>query len=572
MIFDARRLPDQEQLHTDICVIGTGPAGSIIATELASAGFEVLVLESGGEEYNPDAQALASGYTSGDPTPATDESRQRQLGGTSHLWNNGMGGDTLAFRCGMLSSIDFEKRDWVAGSGWPFGIEELRPYYAQAQRAFGFCDNTFDGAAWADEDHPCLPFDSTEVKTSVWRYAPQRLFTTEYPEKLRASDKIRTYLFANVTELELNAAGVAVSRVIARTLSGNQLTVTARGVILAAGGLENPRILLQSRSRISQGLGNTNDLVGRFFMEHPVIYAGTVKPKSPGLIRKCAIYDLLKSGDQHVTGKLNLDESVLRQERLLHSGMALLPRHKWFLPDGAAAAKECLRAVRSGNLSGLKPDLVRRILKGMPYLAVGVGRKLTGNRELIPAVGDGPTLLQFGWSQDSCIEHRWQVMDAYVIPEQAPHRGNRVTLSPEQNALGCHKVNLHWEWRPQDADSVVRTQDLYRKAFQRSGVGTFVPERRDGQAPILWPGTHHHVGTTRMSANPNEGVVDENCAVHGVQNLFVAGCSVFPTEGYINPTFTIAAMAFRLAGHVRRTMTRTQQFTASASSSVLELS
>ena len=62
------------------------------------------------------------------------------------------------------------------------------------------------------------------------------------------------------------------------------------------------------------------------------------------------------------------------------------------------------------------------------------------------------------------------------------------------------------------------------------------------------------MGTTRMSADPAQGVVDADCRVHGMANLYVAGSSVFPTCGSANPTLTIVALALRLAAHLKGTL------------------
>jgi choline dehydrogenase-like flavoprotein len=548
MLLDARRLPDDLHVEADVCVIGTGPAGSVIATELAAAGLRVAMLESGGEDYSADAQSLANGSTSGHETPPLCQSRHRRLGGTSHLWNNGLGGGTTGFRCGMLSAIDFEERPWIPHSGWPISFDDLKPHIARAKAACGLGDCTFDGAEWDSDRHPVLGIPASTAGTSLWHYAPQEIFTREFPAKLRDSQRITAYLHADAMEITTNEAGSAATGVIARTLARNEVTVRARSVILAAGGIENARLLLLSRSRHANGIGNRHDLVGRFFMEHPVFHAGTFIPKSREMMRKLGLYDLVTADNSAVTGKLNLSEDVLRREKLLNSGMFLLPRHRWFRPDGGLALRQLLGAGQGHS----RTELLRRIWRGSPYIAIAAARRLTGNRNLLPFVTDGPPLTQPGWSQSGDIDDKYQVVDCFLISEQAPNPENRLTLSSNRDPLGRQRMNLHWELRQPEIASVLKTQEIYVEAFRRSGIGRFLPEREAGRPKLFWPGLHHHAGTTRMASTAQDGVVNADCRIHDVAGLFVAGCSVFPTAGYINPTLPIIAMSFRLADHVSR--------------------
>ena len=554
MLVDSRTLENGRMITADVCIVGSGPAGSVIATELAKAGHTVAVLESGGAEKSEEVQDLARGSVSGQPFDPPIKSRARTLGGTSHLWDNGVAGGTLAFRCGMLSPIDFEERAWVPYSGWPITLAELSPYAERVKEICGFQGCGFEGEPCATEEHPTLKLDPDLVRTTVWRYAYQRIFTEEFPARLRESEQITTYLYADVTELKTNEAGTAITTVEARTLRGNSLRVSCRIAILAAGGMENPRLLLLSRSRHPQGIGNGRDLVGRFFMEHPYIHAGMFEPRSVDALRKLTMYDIATLGSGRVTAKLNLSEETLRRERLLNSGMTMVPRHRWYNPDGVQAARELYRAIRGSGAANL--ETIRRIGRGLPYIAVNIGRKLTRNNYLCGFIEAGPTILDFGWSKNPDLGGRFQRMEMLLVCELAPHPDNRVTLSQELDPLDRPRVHLHCEFRSADIDSILRTQDVYARAFERSGLGRFTPRRVNGQPEVLWYGTHHHIGTTRMSESPTDGVVDPRCRVHGVENLYVAGCSVFPTGGYINPTFPILTLALRICEDVHNLLTR----------------
>lgn len=284
----------------------------------------------------------------------------------------------------------------------------------------------------------------------------------------------------------------------------------------------------------------------------PVFHGGTFVPKSPDTLRRLHMYDLLACEKGIVTGKLNLTEGVLKRRQLLNSGMAFVPRHRWFRPEAARGVRTVVAALRSG--SGIPAGTWRSIVHGWPHLAIAGARKITRNKELFPSIGQGPTLLEFGWSQHCHFTQLWQVLDGFLIAEQAPNPDNRVTLSNDRDQLGRERVNLHWELRRKDIDSVRRTQDVYAEAFLNSGLGKFIPGRLAGEPELIWPGLHHHAGTTRMSSHSADGVVDKDCQVHGVANLYIAGCSVFRTAGYINPTLPILSLAFRLAGRLQNVL------------------
>jgi choline dehydrogenase-like flavoprotein len=140
--------------------------------------------------------------------------------------------------------------------------------------------------------------------------------------------------------------------------------------------------------------------------------------------------------------------------------------------------------------------------------------------------------------------------------DPAPNRDSRVTLGAELDPLGQRRVNLNWRLSPLDKYSVRRTLEIIGMELGRAGLGRLQVKIDDSDT--AWPedliGANHHMGTTRMNDDPKQGVVDKNCRVHGVSNLFIAGSSVFPTAGSGTPTFMIVVLALRLADHVKRKM------------------
>jgi choline dehydrogenase-like flavoprotein len=133
--------------------------------------------------------------------------------------------------------------------------------------------------------------------------------------------------------------------------------------------------------------------------------------------------------------------------------------------------------------------------------------------------------------------------------EQAPDRNNRVTLSSRKDRFDQPLPRLDWRWNPIDESSRGGVRALIRESLESAGFGRVVSTEQARPDP----NAHHHAGTTRMSRDPADGVVDQSCRLHGMENLYLAGASVFPTAGFANPTLTILALALRLADHLSRT-------------------
>ncbi|HSE97774.1 MAG TPA: GMC family oxidoreductase [Blastocatellia bacterium] len=551
MLVDARELPAGEVIEADICVVGGGPAGMTLAREFAGQDFRVCVLESGGLQFEEETQSLCEGETEGEPYHSLREVRRRQLGGTANLWDTRLSDRELGFRSAPLDGIDFERKDWLPYSGWPFGRSHLDPFYQRAQTISGFGPYIYDGADWEDDKAPRLAPRDSLIATAVWQFGPQRTFTEAYREELQRTDNIAVLMHANVLEIETNESASAVTHMRAACLHGSEFRVSARLFILAAGGIENARLLLLSDQVQKNGLGNDHDLVGRFFMEHPFINCGTFIPASRDVFDKAALYDVRQVEGATIMGMLKLDDEVMRRERLLNFSLLLLPQHGRYQPE----AINSLKAVLSRGMRGRVPERshLSNVIRNLDFLMVAACRKMRGG--LFPYIVDGPGLCSGGgWSSLDDKKRRYSVFKAFLTTEQAPDPNNRVTLSDERDGLGCRRTRLSWRWGEVNIESISKAQSILAEEVARAGLGRLQIAQNSGMPLMASPGLHHHMGTTRMHDDPRQGVVDENCQVHGVSNLFIAGSSVFPTGGYINPTLTIIALSIRLADHVKKTL------------------
>lgn len=505
MFVDARTLPDGFVAEADVCIVGAGAAGITIARELAARPLRVALLESGWLEPDAATQSLYAGEVVERPYFALDASRSRYFGGTTNAWSG---------ECRPLDAIDFEARDWVPHSGWPFGLEHLQPFY---DRARSVCQ--LDPPA---EVRP-IALQGDRVRCHSLHMSPPTRFGAVYREEIARARNVIAYLGANVVGLDTADPPTAVRAVRVACLAGNRFLLKARVFVLATGGVENARLLLLSSEVQRAGLGNGHDQVGRYFMEHLYLdRAATI------VAREGAIDDVYTLGRRarggRVRGILALDPEVQRAERLTNFAAVL---DEDSLRPGALA-RALLAAVRRRRLSpGARARLRRacaRILPARP----GEGRRPPPDR-------------------------RYVVKNAM---EQAPNPDSRVVLAGERDGLGCPRVSLRWSLSPIDKRTMHRAHEILDEELRRAAVGRL--HTAQGSAADPWPahlrGARHHIGTTRMHPDPRRGVVDASCRVHGIANLFVAGSSVFPTSGSANPTLTIVALALRLADHLPRVL------------------
>ncbi|MFB2894432.1 GMC oxidoreductase [Aerosakkonemataceae cyanobacterium BLCC-F50] len=544
MIIDARSLPPDEVLETQVCIVGAGPAGIAIALEFANQNFQVCLVESGGFDYDQETQSLLDGVVVGDPYPRLHEGRRRQFGGASHWWGAPNSHKDAGFRCIPLDSIDFEQRDWLPYSGWAINKTDLDPYYERAHRLCKIGPYTYEPEDWEDKRAVRLPFKSDRMTTRISQFGSKTPFTQEYRETIKQSKNITTLLYANVVELETDESTQTVTRLRIACLSNKQVWLKAKVVILATGGLENARLLLASNRQQPAGLGNQNDLVGRYFMDRPILSAKII-PSNRQLFDLTALYDIYTVRGVPIMGWVKLTEEAIRRERLLNNGAQLFPRPLAHQKEATQALRSLISSIRDGKSLQDVSKHLSVALKGADYIAAA---------GFWAAVRKLPSLQRGDWSYLPYEKRRFSEFEIFYQMEQAPDPNNRVMLSSERDRLGQPKTEVHWRLNRIDIDNARRVQEIWAQEFAKAGYGELVFSKEGEPLKFEKEAMHHHMGTTRMHVNPKQGVVDANCQVHGVPNLFVASCSVFPTAGYSNPTLTILALSIRVADRVKTLM------------------
>jgi choline dehydrogenase-like flavoprotein len=265
MIRDGRAIESGTRLDFDIIIVGGGAAGITLALELENTGARIGLIEAGGLRYEPDSQALLDGELVGNPYPPLTDTRFSALGGSTKLW---------AGWCRPLDESDFEARPWVPNSGWPFGRAEMDPYYRRAHEICRLGDFEYDPSIWeARGSGKRLPLSDPDLTTSVFHVNVLDFGKTHGPA-LRSSRNVNVVLHAIALRLRSAANGAVESAEIA-TLTGRRFEARAQIFVLAAGGIENARVLLLSGDSPERSLGNDRDLVGRYFSDHPFLTPGS---------------------------------------------------------------------------------------------------------------------------------------------------------------------------------------------------------------------------------------------------------------------------------------------------------
>lgn len=522
MLIDGRGIADSATIDADICIVGTGAAGIAMAHELADCGLRICLLETGGKDPEPDLESLSEGENDGDDCVDLT-SRQRSLGGATHLW----GGNSAPF-----DEIDFESRDWVDATGWPIPESDLSFYYPSTQQLCQLGPCNYQTTFWDDysEDFARrrVPLSGDDVRQKVFQRMTLR-FGDFYQQKLSVPDsRLSVIHHSTCQKLQVSNDGCRVQSVEAATMDGNRFQVAAQRFVLAAG-IENSRLLLLSTDVCSNGIGNQADNVGRYFMLHLNFPGGILRTTPED--RDLSLYGVpLDLGDKakqttRVFAGFQPSRNMQRDRRLLNyvafaGPLTVMAPHYPFLLnmaglDAATSPSLMHRAARAG---------LRRLRIDTPHWM--------SSRDSHPGL--------YGI-------RNWV--------EQAPRRANRLTLGQSRDAFGQPRIRARWSVGRQEKETIKQSHEILANAFHQSGLGVLDSALPPADAP--WPShlahASHFMGETRMSRDPLDGVVNEDCQVHGVDNLFMAGGSVFPTGGATMATYNLVTLALRLSDHLQNT-------------------
>lgn len=545
MIYDARKISDRQALTCDVCIVGAGAAGITLALELAQTGKKIILLEAGGMNRSGKSQNLYRGHIA-DPNRhlPLESDRYRQLGGTTAVWGG---------RCIPFDPIDFQARPYVPHSGWPLTHKELDLYY---QRAHDYCEcgqfNYKSDVALPQEPREMIAgfVDGDLITTKIERWSPPTHFGKAYRKLLEHASNVHVYLNAICTHIGLNTDGRKVSTLEVHSFHGNTIYILPKVAVLSGGGLEVTRLLLASNRVHKNGLGNHSDWLGKGYMCH--INGIVARAKFNENVKVIFGYEIDPDGI-YCRRRLLISEGTQRENELLNIHFLLDrplmedPSHQSGILSLAYVAKKLgQRHIANKPVKGkyaLYWRHLRNILTGSPEIFTVLPKwfrhRFVQGRRI-------PSLL---------LDSKSNTFHIYYHTEQIPNRNSIVRLSDDHDPFGVPRLFIDYQISDQDVENIYRAHRLLDHALRASGVGHLIYTSNDTKALIHkhQATLGHHIGTTRMSANPSMGVVDENCKVHYISNLYVASSSVFPTSSQANPTLTIVAMAIRLADYLNLT-------------------
>ena len=553
MIEDARRISPDTIIEADLCIVGGGSAAISVALEYMKSGRTVVLLPGGGPHQTSSAIDLYRGRVERPRThEPLEENRLRMWGGTTTVWGG---------RCIPFDAIDFEERSWVPASGWPVGLDELKEYIARANELSEAGKADFDARSvfpekqaeilrgFDDEDFATWPLERWSIPTD---------YSKRYRTDLEVASNVRVFMHSHAIHLQVDPGGTRVERVVAACKPERSFQIHAKQTVLACGALENARLLLASKDILPEGIGNHHDLVGRYYQSHRFGVCGYVKLRDPN---KDFMYEFERD-----------NEGVYCRRRF------------WLTPEAQAKYKTAnvigffFRAV--SDESEHRNAMVSLVM--LVKTLLGGARK--GPKRLMEIIKD---------QRKELLSHLWIVLNdapslfgqvgavvytrfiqkrrlPIILPqrksnhfplfyqaEHTPLHESRVYLDPTStDDFGMPRLVADIRFSEVDYHTTRTFVNQFKQRMEQSGLGTLHLSNADLDFlahPELkkFNSNAHNIGTTRMSTSPESGVVDTDCRVHGVENLYIAGASVFPTSGHANPTLMLIALALRLGEHLR---------------------
>ena len=415
---DARSLPNGTNITDEVCIVGAGAAGISLAMHLQDYGIRCCLLESGGLKQDEATQSLYEIDNVGYPLRENFVARVRYFGGSCNVW---------AGRTMRLSPLDFERREWIPESGWPITYEDIKPYYQRAERllklpSIAISENAECFSASSTEERRL--FQSPEVSPTIalWGVKPLR-FGKAFGRTIRRSNLITLYLNANVTELVATDHGQSVKELVMKTMNQKRMTVQANTYVLATGGLENTRLLLNSRSQHSSGFGNENDVVGRYYLDHPRAIFGSIRVNQSV---RLPLLTGLPLADGKIQFGVALSQQVQRDNGLVNSYASLEPQMSEFAERlygrSINAAKVLLRRGHAGSRFQF-PKMDVDSARDMIYLLTP--------KEIMPHFLYRPYAML-----KRLVRRRRELRKLTVINfcEQSPDPNSRVTVTQERDA------------------------------------------------------------------------------------------------------------------------------------------
>lgn len=523
----ADQLPEGALLQGfDICIVGAGAAGIAMAQRLAGSSLKVILLVSGSPaDRGAPAEARQSLYqgTVGEFLRKVDpifpqRSRLNMYGGTTNHFG---------FWARPLDAADMMPRPGYRDAGWLISQEELKPYYIAAHEFGRFGPFNYDDMDFWRRVLYARPFDplpGDQLEGAIMRAQYEENlhdFQVQFRDELARSENVTVLFNAHLLTIETEAdqrrvcelhCSTIVESADGKAVAGAAFQVRARTYVLACGGIENVRLL-----QLSGELGNNRrDMLGRGFMAHPLLTNAA---------------------------RAHFDEPVASEIRNFFREQQIRLKAP---ADGEGEYRHMVEPL-------VNPELA---LEYLMFNAWGV-LVPTHQTLLDERIGNFRIILYFRDEGRSAIVNlNW---------EQTPAENSRITLDGERVNPIFGQPLAHIDWRLNDLDkrSASRALEMTLAYLRDHGAVSeeMITDVSGGADSWTFPPHQgaletgdHHMGALRMSASPDDGIVDIHSRLHSVDNLYIAGSAVFPSGGYANPTLTIVALALRLADHLKRVL------------------
>lgn len=503
MIFDLNSFNKSDKYNYDAIIIGSGAAGISLGLNLAKRRLRTLILEGGELDYTDWSQDHYYGTVTARDLPyGLKDSRQRYFGGSTNCWAGG---------CGRLDAIDFLERDWIEKSGWPIDIEQMERWYGEAEKFLNISsENSFDDLG------ELLGFE-----TKGLTYTEKVNFAEHYFQKIYDSKFLDLIFDANFKRFNLDDNGNSVTNVEVVSKSGVSKKFASKIYTLAAGGIETTKILLNSKKYRRVEIGNSSSTLGKFFCDHPIAPVASLIDSSGFMDDyKYNIWKYFERTDPNVRIPFfKLTDELQITHKLLNGAVQFYEQELELDPELEAAWK-IRNSILNGNFTNISIEEIMSVTSSLQKVirAYRQRRKREGR-----------------------IALRFQI-------EQEPRSTNQIALIDETDSSGLNKVNLHWDFGDSERRTIEYLVAATTKALHPFGVTLMIDKQliNSNDLPFDLRGGQHHCGTTRMSKSASSGVVDRNLKVWDMKNLYICSSSVFPTNGWVNPTLTIIALAQRL--------------------------
>jgi choline dehydrogenase-like flavoprotein len=524
MIIDGKKLIKSKSFEADLCIMGCGVAGTVLANELNNIFPNIVIIESGDEWYSQEAQDLYAASKPPKYYPDPIHSRLRFLGGASNHWGN---------NTSPLSSIDFEKRDWIPNSGWPISLKDVSPYYPKAAKYCGTGEDGYETQHWLKHfKQNNLVSSSANVEIGIAKASiPPVRFFAEHGEVIKSSKKITLIKNSNIVDIQFNSQSKKIDKVTFQSYNDISHFVEAKQYVMCFGGIENARMLAYFNLKNKNSLGNQNDNVGRYFMDHNTVRAAHLYTKNRELFE---LFEGQFIDTRRVLSFFQLSEKALKENQTTNLRIPLVNATEYELSDGISSFHILSQSAQEEKLPDNMWSHLSNVLMDSDMVIEAISRKKFDKRLFDHA-------------------NEFSGYRSPLMIEQTPNRHNRIKLSNGNDRYGIPKIEINWRLTDLDKKLVWRGLELFAKEAGAQSLGRIrlLKERESRIFGDQMGFGSHHMGTTRMADDAEFGVVDKDLKVFGTENLFVAGCSVFPTGGHVPPTMTIVALTIRLAKYLK---------------------